>query len=80
MRGDESAKLQGVVLDFLKRSEGHRVTLLLRVPGHKSNSLVMACHFHTLCVVCSVEMPIPIISMWEVRKVPREIHSFHKQS
>lgn len=47
---DEFAELQGVVLDFLKRSEGHRVTLLRRVPGHQPNILVVTCHLCDPCV------------------------------
>ena len=59
MQADEFAELQGVVLDFLKRSEGHRVTLLLRAPGHQPNSLTLTRHLHTLCVVCSAALPFP---------------------
>ena len=75
---DEFAELEGVVLDFLKSSEGHRFTLLQRVPGHQPNILTVTCQLCDPSRLCSVEMPIPIISTWEIREVPREMPSFQK--
>lgn len=80
MQVDEFAELQGIVLGFLKSSEGHRVTLLQRVPGYRPSSLTVTCHLYDPCVLSSAEMPIPIISTWEIRKAPREMLSFQKQS
>lgn len=76
MRVDELTELQGVPLDYLKRSAGWKATHLLRVPGHQPKSLTVASHLHPLRVVCCAEMPTARMSLWEVRKVPRDTHAF----